>query len=133
VVWYLDTSAFLKLIVAEQESDATRAWLVDNGPAWSSQLLRTEALRAARRLGLDARSVHDAIETVSLVLPSVSTFLTAGSLEPSELRSLDALHLATALELGADLEGMVTYDVRMARAATAASVSVVAPGGSEGD
>lgn len=42
MVWYLDTSAFLKLIVAEPESLAVRDWLEDNGPAWSSQLLRTE-------------------------------------------------------------------------------------------
>jgi len=52
---------------------------------------------------------------------------TAGTLEPSALRSLDALHLATALELGADLEGMVTYDARMARAAEASLVTVAAP------
>ena len=128
MVWYLDTSAFLKLLVAEAESDALQAWLVAHGPTWSSHLLRTEALRASLRLGIDQLAIDEALETVSLMLPAVSTFLTAGTLEPALLRSLDALHLASALELGADLEGLVTYDARLAGAATAASVIVVAPG-----
>ncbi len=128
MVWYLDTSAFLKLLVTEAESDALRAWLADQGRTWSSHLLRTEALRASLRLRIDVRAVDEALEAVSLILPAVSTFLTAGTLRPSALRSLDALHLASALELGGDLEGVVTYDVRLAEAATAASVTVVAPG-----
>ncbi len=127
MVWYLDTSALLKLVVAEPETAALRAWVGEHGPLWSSHLLRTEALRAAARLGVDRRFLEDALEAVSLILPAVSTFLAAGTLEPSELRSLDALHLAAALELGGDLDGLVTYDVRLARAATAASVTVVAP------
>jgi len=127
VVWYLDTSAFLKLIVVEPESMAMRAWFGGHGPVWSSQLLRTEALRAARRLGIDREVVDDALGTVSLVLPAASTFLIAGRLEPPMLRSLDAVHLATAGELGDDLEGLVTYDDRMAQAATAASMTVIAP------
>ena len=131
MVWYLDKSAFLKLVVAEPESLAVRDWLNENGPVWSSQLLRTEALRAANRLGLDRELVDDALETVSLILPAVSTFLIAGALEPFNLRSLDALHLATALELGGDLDGVVTYDARMASAATAASVAIAAPSGAQ--
>lgn len=127
MVWYLDTSAFLKLVVAEPQSAAVRAWVGDHRPIWSSHLLRTEALRAANRLGIDQQVVDEALETVSLILPAVSTFLTAGTLDPPELRSLDALHLAAALELGADLEGLVTYDVRLTRAASARSITVVAP------
>lgn len=127
MVWYLDTSAFLKLVVAEAESSALRAWLADHGPTWSSQLLRTESLRAAGRLGIDRQIVDDALDAVSLVLSAASTFLVAGTLEPPTLRSLDALHLATALELGDDLEGLVTYDERMALAAAEASITVVAP------
>jgi predicted nucleic acid-binding protein len=52
----------------------------------------------------------------------------AGSLEPAELRSLDAIHLATAQLIGADLKWLVTYDERMARAALAQGLSVRAPG-----
>jgi predicted nucleic acid-binding protein len=127
MVWYLDTSAFLKLVVAEEESAAMRAWFAGNGPAWSSQALHTEALRAATRLGIDHSLIEDALDAVSLVLPAGSTFLTAGTLSPAELRSLDALHLATALELGEDLEGLVTYDQRMAAGARALSIEVVEP------
>ncbi len=122
----------MKLVVAEPESGALRAWLDDHGPVWSSQLLRTEALRAGSRLGLDRQLADDALEVVSLILPAVPTFLTAGLFEPPTLRSLDALHLAAALELGTDLDGVVTYDARLADAARAASVLVVAPGGVEG-
>lgn len=127
MAWYLDTSAFLKLLIAEPESAALRAWLHHNERVCSSQLLRTEALRAASRLDLEHRSVEAALETVSLVLPANATFAAAGRLAPVALRSLDALHLATALELGPDLEGLVTYDHRMADGARALSVEVASP------
>lgn len=126
MIWYLDTSAFLKLVVAEEHSDAMRAWFAEHQPAWSSQLLRTEALRAATRLGVDHEVVDEAPETVSLVLPGASTFQIAGGLGPMTLRSLDALHLGTALEVRGDLDGLVTYDDRMAEGASSDSLSVVA-------
>ena len=127
MVWYLDTSAFLKLVVAEGESGAMRAWFVGHGPSWSSQLLRTEALRAGSRLGIDHDVIEDALDAVSLVLPRTSTFLAAGTLPPPQLRTLDALHLATALELGDDLEGLLTYDDRVAAGTEALSITVVTP------
>ena len=126
-MWYLDTSAFLKLIVTEDESEAMRAWFSTHTPVWSSQLLFTEALRAAAKLGIDRDLVIDALESVSLVLPSVETFYSAGELEPTELRSLDAIHLATALEMGADLTALVTYDERLAAASRTAGLHVVMP------
>jgi len=64
---------------------------------------------------------------VSLVLPRTSTFLAAGTLPPPQLRTLDALHLATALELGDDLEGLLTYDDRVAAGTEALSITVVTP------
>ena len=127
MVWYLDTSAFLKLVVSEPESPAMRSWMIDSGPCWSSQLLRTEALRAGGRLGVAEEVVAGALEGMWLVNPSPSTFLAAGRLRPAALRSLDALHLATALELGADLQGLVTYDARMIEGAGMASMVVVTP------
>lgn len=126
-MWYLDTSAFLKLIVAEDESPALRTWMTGSGPCWSSLLLRTEALLAVNRLGLEERIAAEALDTVSLIVPGPGTFLSAGRLQPSSLRSLDALHLATALELGQDLQGIVTYDARMIDGARAASIPVVEP------
>jgi predicted nucleic acid-binding protein len=127
MVFYVDTSAFLKLVVSERESKAMRDWVASSRPCWSSQLLRSEATRAARRLGVDTALVNQALDVVSLVMPAPSTFLLAGGLEPPQLRTLDALHLAAALELGDDLDGLVTYDTRMMEAAQAAGIAVITP------
>ena len=127
MAWYLDTSAFLKLLVEEDGSAAMREWAVVHESLWSSQLLRTEALRAASRLDISDDAVDIALESVSLIMPSVATFYTAGHLAPHSLRSLDALHLATALEMGNDLEGIVTYDDRLIAASRDASLVVVSP------
>ena len=127
MVWYLDTSAFLKLLTAESESMAMRAWFVSHDWIWSSQLLRTEALRAGVRLGIAGDIIEDALEAVSMVLPSATTFLVAGRFLPPTLRTLDALHLATAMEIGDDLEGMVAYDDRLIEAARSASIKVLRP------
>ncbi len=128
MVWYLDTSAFLKLIVQEDGSAAMRAWFASHGPCWSSQVLRTEAVRAGTRLGIGTGTVEHALDAVSMVLPSVTTFFAAGRLGPPALRTLDALHLATALEIGDDLWGIVAYDARLIEAARAAAIEVVTPG-----
>jgi predicted nucleic acid-binding protein len=126
-MWYLDASAFLKLLVLEDESEAMRHWIAEHAPAWSSQLLLTEAMRSAPRLDLDRGVVLQALETVSLMMPSAQTFFVAGQLGPASLRTLDALHLASALELGSDLDGLVTYDDRLATAARASEIEVLAP------
>lgn len=128
MAWYLDTSAFLKLLIAEPETSAMRRWFADQGPHWSSQLLRTEAMRASTRLQLAESVVDGALGMVTLVLLAAPTFLVAGRLAPTPLRSIDALHLATALELAPDVQGIVTYDVRLAEGASAAGIDVVAPG-----
>jgi uncharacterized protein len=127
VVWYLDTSAFLKLIVDEESSSAMRNWYTANDQVWSSQLLYTEALRAAQRLQIDLQLVQEALDTVTLILPSAATYTSAGRLEPHRLRSLDALHLASAIEIGSDLDGIVVYDQRLADAARDTSIEVVSP------
>lgn len=127
MAFYLDTSAFLKLAVAEEGSPAVRRWFTDHRPCWSSQLLVTEAHRAATRLGVDPNVIDELLDGVSLVLPSASTFEAAARLAPVELRSLDALHLAAAAELGPDLEGVVTYDQRVIAGAQSAGFAVIRP------
>jgi len=127
VAWYLDTSAFLKLVAAEAESTAMREWFRSHTPVWSSQLLLTEAWRAAIRLDLPDDVVEAALATIWTVLPSATTFYAAGRLSPPVLRSLDAIHLATALEMGADLEGVVGYDERLIAAAKSHGLPVVSP------
>lgn len=129
VAFYVDTSALTKLVVAEAESRALRRWLAPTQRvAVSSDLTRTELLRAVGRSAPDrmvqARAVLDA-----LVLLQVTTdvFETAALLEPATLRTLDAVHLASALTLGDELEGLVAYDERLATAAASLGIPVVAP------
>lgn len=128
-MFYLDTSAAVKLVVAERGSTALRRWLASRDEQIvSSDLLRTELLRATRRVApeqmVQARAVLDALILVTL---STTVCERAALLEPDLLRSLDALHLAAALEIGDELEAIVTYDQRLAESAEALGISVVAP------
>ena len=127
MVWYLDTSAFLKLLVNEAETPAMRAWHAAGRACWASQLLRTEAMRAAAHLDIPERVLIDALESVSLVLPGPSTFLAAGRMQPPGVRSVGALHVAAALELGDELEAIVTYDDLTLAAARAVPGAVLSP------
>jgi predicted nucleic acid-binding protein len=126
---YLDTSALVKLVVAEAETAALRTWLqeTDRTPV-SCDLARTELIRAVRRVAPDrvvqARAVLDSITLIQL---ATATFEEAGRLDPALLRTLDAVHLAAALELGDDMESIVTYDERLAEAAQNNGVPVTAP------
>lgn len=127
-VWYLDTSAFVKLIQAEAESDALQTWLFKRRYA-SSDLLRTESIRAARRAGTEvlARCRH-ALGALALVRIDAAVFESAAELDPAVLRTLDAIHLAAAHRLGDDLAGIVTYDRRMTEAATGLGLETTSPG-----
>lgn len=126
---YADTSALAKLVVAERETAALRAWIASEEPALvASDLVRTELMRAARRTAPDrAVVVRSVLDAITLLKATSATFETAGRLEPAGMRSLDALHLASALELGDDLDGFLTYDERLAEAARAQGMTVVAP------
>ena len=98
------------------------------GAVVSSDLLRTELLRATRRGAPDqmprARAVLD---SVTIVTVPTTTFERAADLEPTLLRSLDAIHLAAALDLGDELDGIITYDDRLAEAAVLHGLTVIAP------
>lgn len=127
---YLDTSALVKLVVAEPETAALRRWLrrAERTPV-SSDLARAELLRAVRRAAPDrAERARQVLDGLTLLTLSTATFEAAGRLEPDLLRTLGALHLASALELGDDLEAVVTYDERLAAAVSASGVPVLAPG-----
>lgn len=129
MAYYLDTSAAVKLVVEEVGSKALRAWLMKaTEPIVSSDLLRTELLRATRRGAPDQmRQARAVLDSLVLLTLSTSLFEQAGTLEPDLLRSLDALHLVAALDLGDDLDGVITYDERLASAAVALGVVVIAP------
>ncbi len=115
---YLDSSAIVKLAVREPESAALRRYLRSHRPLLSSALARTEVLRALLPAGEDAVARgRDVLATLELVRVNDRVLNAAGALLPAELRSLDAIHLATARQFGIDLRSVVTYDERMADAA----------------
>ncbi len=137
---YLDASAIEKLIVPESESEQLRNWLANRSDLVSSSLVGVEVLRAARRtlsaITPDAHGAEDdrliqqselALSRVATVTPDRQILDLAGRIEPVMLRTVDAIHLATALTIDG-LEGLVTYDTRLARAAQSAGLVVFSPG-----
>lgn len=127
---YLDSSALVKLVAEEHESAALLAFLSEQAGRISSVLTRVEVLRAVGRSTLGAagrRRAEDVLARVALVRLDDGILDAAGDLRPAGLRTLDALHLATALSIGPDLAGFVTYDRRLADAATVAGLDVATP------
>ncbi|UZN03078.1 type II toxin-antitoxin system VapC family toxin [Cellulomonas sp. S1-8] len=126
---YLDTSALVKLVVEESETAALRTWWRSHGSTpVACDLVRTELMRAVRRAAPHAAvQAHRVLDALVLLSVTSRVFEVAGRLEPTTLRSLDAIHVAAALELGDDLEGLVTYDDRLAVAASAYGIAVLAP------
>ena len=125
---YLDTSALTKLVVAERESAALRAWAGAHEEFVASDLARTELARAVRRVTPELMpAARLVLDSLTLVTARADLFEAAGRLDPPTLRSLDALHLATALDLGDDLDAFVTYDDRLASAARDYGLPVAAP------
>lgn len=126
---YIDTSALVKLVVHEAETAALRSWFAQTERgAVSSDLARAELMRAVRRASPQRVVVaRAALDSLTLIEATTAIFESAGRLEPPLLRTLDALHLATALDLGDELQGFVTYDERLADAARAHGLAVVAP------
>ena len=134
-LFYVDSSALVKLIRDEPDSDQLRAFLVD-ADLVSSELVLTEAPRAIRRAaaleprldldGLMARA-GELIDAVALLPLDRALLLAAGALAEPALRALDAIHIASAADL-APLDGFVTYDERQAAAARLAGMRTFAPG-----
>ena len=127
----MDSSALMKLVRQEDESAALSEWLAGHTdePVVSSELGRVEVLRAARRVGdvvvAEARAVVDELDLVPLDRAVQDVACDIG--DPL-LRSLDALHLASALLLRAELTTFISYDQRLVDAARAAGLVVATPG-----
>lgn len=125
---YLDASAAVKLVVSEPESASVRRFVAGQVTRVSSRILAVELMRAVARASsasLDqARSLLEVMEFVEL---DVEIAERAARLEPVGLRSLDAIHLASALVLGDELDAFITYDARQAHAARALGLTVEAP------
>jgi predicted nucleic acid-binding protein len=127
---YIDTSALVKLLFDEPESSALTDWLIlkNEIPKVSSDLSTVELLRTCQRIDEslvdDARRLLDGIDLVPIDHVIVEQ---AAILIPRELRSLDAIHLASALSLNEDLTDFVAYDDRLCSAAAKAGLPVVSP------
>lgn len=127
----MDTSALVKLVVAEDESASLRSFLrerTEDDSLFSAALARTELLRAVLPNGpqaiADARNLLSALDTVVLTRQLLDD---AGTLQPLRLRSLDAIHLVAAQRAGDALRTVVSYDTRMLSAAADLGIATASP------
>ncbi len=126
-VAYVDSSAFVKLVVPEPESAALRQWLRTWPVRASATLLRVESVRAVSPTGPKAiRTARWQMARMHLIELNRPLLEMAATL-PGPLRSLDSIHLAAAQSLGSDLGAVVTYDTRMAQAAGQMGMTVESP------
>jgi predicted nucleic acid-binding protein len=122
---YLDSSAFVRLILVEAGSTELREYLRRRPRRASSALLLSEAMRVLRRFGTRyAANAQLAMSEMELIRVSPRLLEMAGRLDPPELRTLDAIHVASAMSLGTDLGAVVAFDDRMLAAADANGLPV---------
>lgn len=125
---YLDSSALVKLVVLEPESDALAEHLRCRASRVSCALARVEVVRAVRGHGQPAMTRARALlARISLLRLDDVLLDEAAALNEGNLRSLDAIHLAAARALGDGLAELITYDLRMADAAEMVGLAVAAP------
>jgi len=128
---YIDSSALLKLVLSERETPALRQALSRWPDRVSSVLLPIECRRILLRAGNPAEVVdrlEQELACVTTIRLEEPVQKLAAAIGPPRLRSLDAIHLATALSIGDCPEAFVTYDERLAEAARAAGLNVLSPG-----
>lgn len=126
---YLDASAFCKLIKPETESMALRHALEQEEGWLASEILAVETGRVALLTGGDAPArARDELARVALAPLTETVRTTAATIPPSRLRALDAIHLATAFELRAEIDVVYAYDGRLSEAAREHGLEVRAPG-----
>jgi uncharacterized protein len=126
---YIDASAALKLVVEEPESWALADALARD-QLISSEICRVELVRALLRLGLGQgaeRLVRGVVDRIQLLRLDDQILDRASDVGSRDLRTLDAIHLASALALGRELDAVVTYDRRLAGAAEEAGLAVMSP------
>ena len=126
---YLDTSAALKLVVAEPETGRLELWMAEHAgiPRVSSRLLRIEMLRAVTRTAPHRMSRVNVVLSAIALLSMDDVALAAEVIGDKTLRSLDAIHLATAHEIRTELSAFVCYDKRLRDSANALGLPVEAP------
>ena len=125
---YLDSSALVKLVVPEPETAALRAELAGWERHVSSALVRAEVVRACARISVAARRVAErAVASLDLIAIDDDILDEAGRLKPLELRTLDAIHLASARLLGPALGAVIAYDERLIEGAGEAKLPTIIP------
>jgi len=126
-VAYVDASALVKLVVDEPESPSMFRWYVGSERLATSTIGIIETRRAANRRGHDPVHLESVLR--SLVVLEVDDIVANGAarISPMALRTLDAIHLATALAMGTEIGAFVTYDDRLAEAARAIGLPVMRP------
>jgi predicted nucleic acid-binding protein len=129
---YLDSSALVKLVLSEAESpvlqESLKAWPI----RISSELAQVEVMRAVRRTTADSaveKRAEEVLAALHLMKIDSDVLGRAARLEPRTLRSLDAVHLASALSLGNDLGAIAVYDGALSAAASSCGLKVIAPAG----
>ena len=126
---YLETSAALKLVVAEPETARLELWMAERAgiPRVSSRLLRIEMWRAVTRAAPHRISRANVVLSAIALLSMDDVAQAAEVIGDKTLRSLDAIHLATAHEIRTDLSSFVCYDKRLQDSAHALGLPVEAP------
>ena len=127
---YMDSSAIVKLVAPEPETDALIAFLGTDPERVSSALAFVEVCRAVQRVGGDEvlfRRAREVLSRIALIKIDNPVLRTAADLDPSTLRSLDAIHLATALSIVEPVAALVTYDSRLRDASRLNGIVVESP------
>jgi predicted nucleic acid-binding protein len=126
-VTYADSSALVKLVVAEAGSDAMLRWFVESERVVTSRVGIVETIRASGRREHDAAHREAVVRDVDVLELEPAIAASAAVVGSPFLRTLDAIHLASALVLLPELAAFVTYDDRLAEAARALGLPVVRP------
>jgi predicted nucleic acid-binding protein len=124
---YVDASALVKLALDEPDGIAMRHWYHEHERIASSRIGVVETHRAVRRKVDDMAHVDAILRSIQVMEVDMAIAARASSVGPIGLRTLDAIHLATAIVLGPELDAFVTYDDRLADAARALGLPVVRP------
>jgi predicted nucleic acid-binding protein len=126
-VRYLDSSAIVKLVVREPETARLVEALRADPEVVSSHAAWTEVVIATRRAGRSTARAERILDGIALVPIDEAILREAATLGPKGLRTLDAIHLATAISLRPDVRTMITYDIRQSQKASALGLAVLTP------
>ncbi len=124
---YVDASALVKLVLVEPESPAVYRWFTEAPRIATSRIGIVETVRASSRREHDPAHRDQVLRDVEVIDLDPAIAGVAAAIAPSAIRTLDAIHLATALALMPELDAFVTYDDRLADAARGLGLPVVRP------